>query len=220
MYGIIYLLTNKKTGKQYVGQTTRPADIRFRDHVGDRRNRHISNAIRKYGKEQFELEVIASCLTKEALNEAEIYFVNAYRTLHPQGYNHRAGGDQNGVCSAELRAKISKAKTGKPNLKRRGVPVSQMQKLQISRTLGGKAIKAVHQVTGEVKYYPTAHSTKVDGHNPSNVVSICKRNSYRTHSKNWVFSYIETSHANQSGSVEIKDTTHAQRLEIEPAKAE
>ena len=30
----------------------------------------------------------------------------------------------------------------------------------------------------------------------------------------------EIPHANQSGSVEIKDTTHAQRLEIEPAKAE
>jgi group I intron endonuclease len=218
-YGSIYLITNKHTGRQYVGQTTRSISERFADHLVEKRNRHVSNSIRKYGKDSFVVEEVFVSFDKEGLNNAEIYFVEKYNTLYPNGYNHRAGGNQNGVCSDELKKKISLAKTGKPNLKRRGEFRSETQRMQISRSLGGQNIIAIHLATGEIKVYKTAHSTKEDGHNPSNVVQICKKSSYRTVSKGWTFVY-ESEYANQSGSSRGNTFEHAQRLGLEPAQAE
>lgn len=218
-YGIIYKITNAANNKEYVGQTTQNIEKRYKQHLVDKRNRHISNAIRKYGKENFTIELIATAKDQKELNDLEVLYVNKYNTIHPNGYNHRAGGNQNGICSEELRKKISNSKKGKPNLKKRGEARSEEYRIKISKSLNGKEIKATNINTGEVKIYKTAHSTKLDGHNPSNVVQICKKTTYRTHSKGWKFEYI-TSQDNQSGSSENKSFEHAQRLEIEPAKAE
>lgn len=216
-HGIIYLLTNKTTNEKYVGQTTRDMKERLSDHVTEKRNRHVSNAIRKYGLDSFKVDELCSCKNQHDLNEMEKYFVEHFRTLYPNGYNHRAGGNQNGICSTELRKKISEAKMGVPNLKRRGEIRTQEQRLKISKGLGGKRIIAENLDTKEIKIYNTAHETRNDGHNPSNVVSICKQR--RTHSKRWTFKYI-VEQTNQSGSLSGKIEKHAQRLEIEPAIAE
>ena len=45
-----------KNGKEYVGQTTTSLVNRFSGHLTEKRNRHISNAIRQYGKENFKIE--------------------------------------------------------------------------------------------------------------------------------------------------------------------
>lgn len=220
MYGLIYKITNKATGDSYIGQTTGSLVRRLKQHRTEKRNRHVSNSIRKYGWDSFSVEVLCSCFDQESLNSAEVYFVNLYNTIYPNGYNHRAGGNQKGICSDELRTKISLSKKGKPNLKRRGEVRKSEQRLSISRTLGGQNIYAINLSTGEVKVYPTAHSTRVDGHNPSNVVQICKNTGRRRESKGWTFSYESNYHANQSGSVESNASSHAQRLGFETASAE
>lgn len=218
-YGSIYKIKNSLNEKEYIGQTTNTTAYRFNSHKSDKRNRHISSAIRKYGKDNFEIQELFIAFDKQTLNDAEIYFVKFFDTLYPSGYNHRAGGNQNGICSQELKNKISLAKTGKPNLKRRGIPVSKERRLNISRTLGGQEIIAVNIETNEIKVYETAHSTRKDGHNPSNVVQICKQTGRRTISKGWKF-YYKSQYANQSGSTEIKKSEHAQRIGLEPANAE
>lgn len=208
------MLTNSITGDKYVGQTTQSLEKRIYSHVNEKRNRHISNAIRKYGIENFKIEVLCSCFDKESLNSAEVYFVQKMECLFPTGYNHRAGGEQNGICSVELKQKISIAKIGKPNFKRRGETRSSEYRQKISAGLGGHKIKATNLDTKEIKIYDTAHSTKIDGHNPSNVVSICRGYGRRYHSKRWTFQYLQ---ANQSGSSKSNIIEHAQRLESEPA---
>lgn len=217
-YGIIYLIENKINGKKYIGQTTRSLEQRFADHCTEKRNRHISNAIIRYGKDNFSIKEICTCSSQEDLNEKEIYFVETFNTMYPIGYNHRAGGNQNGKCSDLLREKISKAKTGKPNLKRRGEIRSEEQRMKISKGLGGHKVKARNLDTGEIVIYNTVHDTKKDGHNPSNVVSICKKYGRRYHSKRWTFEYIID--ANQSGSSDSKEFEHAQRIEIETEKSD
>jgi group I intron endonuclease len=220
IYGHIYKITNQINNKEYIGQSTQEIEKRFKQHCVDKRNRHISNAIRKHGKENFVIIIIASAENQEQLNDLEQHHVITSKTMYPNGYNHRAGGNQNGICSDKLKQKISDAKTGKPILKRRGEVRSQKQRLQISRGLGGKSILASNVNTGETKVYLTAHSTRLDGHNPSNVVQICKKSSLsRTQSKGWKFEYIEVQD-NQSGSTTGNTDEHAQRLGIETASAE
>ena len=218
-YGIIYKIKNLINGKEYIGQTTNSISYRFSSHCKENRNRHISNSIKTYGKDNFSIEEICSAQSKEDLNFLESFFVNHYNTMYPNGYNHRAGGNQNGICSEELKRKISIAKTGKPNLKRRGEIRSQDQRLKISRSLGGESIIAINIKTNEVRQYSTVHETAKDGHNPSNVVVICKNTGRRKSSLGWKFYYI-SQYANQSGSIELKSSLHAQRLGLEPAIAE
>ena len=49
-------------------------------------------AIRKYGFEDFDWEVIDSAETLEELNEKEIFWINKLNTLSPNGYNLEKGG--------------------------------------------------------------------------------------------------------------------------------
>lgn len=217
-YGLIYKITNLITKESYVGQTTNSLEKRFASHCNEKRNRHISNAIRKYGKENFNIEVICFASNQEELNSLEVKYVEQFNTMYPKGYNHRAGGNQKGICSQELKCKISLSKKGKPNFKRRGEIRSLEQRSKISKSLGGNKIKATNLTTGESFILETAHEGKKYGFNPSNIVSICKKHGRRFKTKNHTFEYI--SQANQSGSTEIKNSEHAQRIGIETAEAE
>lgn len=202
---------------EYIGQTTNTLEYRFKAHCKESRNRHISNAIRMYGEDNFSIVEIAVAKTKEELNDLELKYVEELNTLHPNGYNHRAGGNQNGKCSEELKRKISLAKTGKPILCRRGEVRSQEQRLKISRTLGGKQVLATEISTGKSFILNTVREGINFGFNPSNIVSVCKK--VRPSSKGYVFRYIEND-VNQSGSTENKSSEHAQRIEGEPTSVE
>lgn len=190
-YGYIYKITNLINAKVYVGQTTKTVEQRFKGHCNSKKS-HIGLAIKKYGKINFKIELLAIADNQKQLNALEVVYVNNENCLHPNGYNHRAGGDQQGIVSDSTKSKISKSKLGKPNLKRRGELRSTEYRIKISKGLGGKRIKATHLDTGEIKIYETAHSTRSDGHNPSNVVQICKKSTHRTHSKRWAFEYLKS----------------------------
>lgn len=94
----IYLYTNKINNKQYVGQTNDFAR-RKREHNCDAFNENrsghndvISRAIRKYGKENFKIELLVDDLTQEEANFLEDFYINEYNTRVPNGYNVREGG--------------------------------------------------------------------------------------------------------------------------------
>lgn len=88
---IIYCLTNKINGKKYVGQTVNKLEVRFQEHC--RKNvGAIGKAIKKYGKDNFNIEVIDSALLIDDLNAKEDYWVKSLNTLVPNGYNLCYGG--------------------------------------------------------------------------------------------------------------------------------
>lgn len=73
----IYLITNKVNGKRYVGQTSKTVEERFRDHIEDcyttkYNNRPLYKAIKKYGVNNFTIEVLEEC-PNSVVNEREIY---------------------------------------------------------------------------------------------------------------------------------------------------
>lgn len=69
----IYKITNKKTGKSYIGQSN---DIirRFKEHQtkGEKSRIPVDVAIQKYGKDAFKYEVLEECSIEE-LNKKEQY---------------------------------------------------------------------------------------------------------------------------------------------------
>lgn len=88
----IYKITNKITGKSYIGQTIRPVEYRFNRHMNDAiRNNldtHFARAIRKYGigPHIWELKVIDNAQSQEELNQKEQYWIRYYNSVE-DGYN-------------------------------------------------------------------------------------------------------------------------------------
>lgn len=91
--GHIYVITNKITGKQYVGQTSRDIDTRFEEHCyDDRSTSHIHNSIKKYGIKNFTVEELET-VGLNKLDEREQYWIAKLDT-YKNGYNKNIGGNQ------------------------------------------------------------------------------------------------------------------------------
>lgn len=90
--GLVYVITNKVTGHQYVGLTTHSLRKRWGEHktsavIG--KKTHFYSALRKYGPESFETQEYVSVLSKSDLAVVERTII---MQLAPQ-YNQTNGGE-------------------------------------------------------------------------------------------------------------------------------
>lgn len=112
MKGLVYCIENLENSKKYIGQTTRNLEERFKEHCGNSGTSvspKLKNAIKKYGKDCFCVEVVwqsDNCSQKE-LDEKEIELIEKMNTLHPNGYNLTKGGS-GGRHSDETKKILSK----------------------------------------------------------------------------------------------------------------
>ena len=108
VYGTIYSITNRVSGKVYVGQTTRSVHKRFNEHfrTSKRQNYPLYKAMRKYKKKDFFLDILCECLSQEELDEKEIYYSEHLNSLVPFGYNCRVGQGKGKECN-ELKKRKS-----------------------------------------------------------------------------------------------------------------
>jgi len=110
---IIYKITNKNNGKSYIGQTKHRLGYRWSQHCNINSGcTLLSKAIKKNGKESFSLEILGTYDDQESLNSAEIYFIETYKSLTPNGYNLKQGGHNGGSLSEESRNKIRLSRLG------------------------------------------------------------------------------------------------------------
>ena len=105
----LYIITSPG-GKSYVGVTSRTAAWRFARHssnalAGGTACRFLTNALRKYGPENFTVRTLVVGSFEYVLG-LEQPAIAAFGTMAPHGYNLREGG-QNGRMSDETRSKIS-----------------------------------------------------------------------------------------------------------------
>lgn len=91
--GSIYILKSDNTNLQYIGQTTKPIDMRFEEHKQSfNENRtHIStllhNAFNKYGIDSFRIELLENYISMDKSTERENFWMKEYNTLCPNGLN-------------------------------------------------------------------------------------------------------------------------------------
>lgn len=91
----IYKITNLINGKIYIGQSVH-IERRWQEHCQPSTKSMISNAIKKYGKENFSFQIIEECPI-EKLNEKEAFYIKQFNSLSPNGYNIEEKQEQ-GSC--------------------------------------------------------------------------------------------------------------------------
>lgn len=100
--GMIYLVTHKCSGKQYVGLTIQSLERRWQDHIEQalaghiKGNESLHNAIREYGSDAFEIFQIDQGTSKQDLERKEKEWIKKLKTLVPDGYNISTGGVSGG----------------------------------------------------------------------------------------------------------------------------
>jgi group I intron endonuclease len=146
LYKIIF--TPECSKKIYIGISSKSAEVRFKEHCASRKKYPIVQALKKYGKQNAILTVIATYDDWDSLYEAEHAAIIEHGSKSPRGYNLTDGGkgtfghpasaerkrkigeaNKGRVASAETRAKISASNRGRDFF----VQVEAMRKSNVGR---------------------------------------------------------------------------------------
>lgn len=95
----VYLIINIINNKKYIGQVIqhRGYIARFNEHINSTKyanTRYLSNAIEKYGKDAFIVELIEDNISESEIDEKEEFYIRKYNTFYASGlgYNMTKGG--------------------------------------------------------------------------------------------------------------------------------
>ena len=90
MYCKIYKITNNKTGKIYIGQTTKEIDERLKQHFVKARqkkdNNNLHNSMRKHGFKNFTIELIEDNIPLKLVIQKEFEYIKKFDSVN-KGYN-------------------------------------------------------------------------------------------------------------------------------------
>lgn len=100
----VYKITNVINKKNYIGITTRGLQNRWKEHLSVANNQNskdynalFKKAIRKYGIENFTIELLENCDSIEEMKQKEIFYIAKYNSYafapNGWGYNSTLGGD-------------------------------------------------------------------------------------------------------------------------------
>lgn len=121
----IYIIINKINEKFYIGKTVDSISQRFHEHINDaltnRLDTRFARAIRKYGPDNFYVELLDIAYTKEELSQKEKYWIKFLDAIQ-EGYNSSEGGEGGNTYvgkteleMSEIKAKIRASKIGDKN---------------------------------------------------------------------------------------------------------
>lgn len=202
----VYKTTNLLNNKIYIGQTTKPLEQKY---LGS--GLILLKAIKKYGTESFDREVLEFCNNKDELNEREKYWINFYSAnTRGIGYNVSIGGN-GGNLGEEVNKKIArrlketgyhygnKSRTGMvaPN---KGIPMSEAQKeklrkpkseeakLKYSIAKKGKGMKPILCLNNDVIYPGIARAAEELNLKAPLVIAVLKGRAKTT--KGYSFKYV------------------------------
>jgi len=94
-YGVVYRITNKLNGMEYIGSTT-DINKRKRQHFSvDKKHskKPLYTDMRKDGVENFNFEILEKFESLKAMLDKEEYLIRTKKTRFPNGYNLTNGGE-------------------------------------------------------------------------------------------------------------------------------
>ena len=187
-------------GKIYIGITSRNPLHRWNNGKGYKTNKHLYNAIKKYGWENFNHDIIASEISKEDAQMLEIELIKKYRSNQPTfGYNNSVGGEgKNGfIPTIETRNKIREKLKGthrpdevklKLSLSHTGKHLSDEHKEKIRNSCKNINGKAVLCVTTGVLYPSATVAALKTGISRSGITACCRGETNYCKNMSWVYS--------------------------------
>lgn len=120
---LVYCIKNIINNKEYIGLTTRTLEERWKQHVYESNrenswewNTPLGNAIKKYGKDSFQVFVLEECSSETEMKLKEIQLIKERKSLSTEtGYNLTLGGDGRlgYKLSEETKKKIGEGNLGK-----------------------------------------------------------------------------------------------------------
>jgi group I intron endonuclease len=156
-YGCIYVIQNIINNKKYIGQTKQTIYKRFYQHCYENRNNmSICKAIKKYGKENFNIWIIDYADNQDSLNKLEGVYIDLFNTFNRDfGYNNQKVDLNGKYCHSEeskKRISINSSKENHKNMCRelarnqRGIPTKSKfanvykngKTFQVAISLGGQ----------------------------------------------------------------------------------
>lgn len=134
--GFIYAIIDGTNDFEYIGQTTKTVEERFKQHA--QADSYIGHVIRARGEDLFVVAVLKVCHSKDELDFWERHFIKLRNTKAPNGYNLTDGGE--GTLghkhSPETLKKLSKA--------HKGIKKSPEAREKLSRSLRGRKFTPEH----------------------------------------------------------------------------
>lgn len=132
----IYKYTNKYDRKVYIGKS-KDIELRYKQHLKTvkiikiQKHSHFYKALRKYGIDAFDFEVLIECPI-ENLNYWEKFYIKYYCSNNSDyGYNMTNGGDGIDYWNDELKERQSKTLKGKKG-NRLGAKFTEEQRINLS----------------------------------------------------------------------------------------
>ena len=149
----IYMFTNKVNNKKYIGQTidfNRRLQQHLRESKKDSCKYPLHKAIKKYGIENFDIKILHSNLTKEEMDEKEIFYIQEYKTLDRNyGYNISSGGSYGNPYAGKTKEEMKEI-ANKKSESRKGIIFTEEHKSNISKNSYMKGItKEEHPFYGK-----------------------------------------------------------------------
>lgn len=191
--GCIYLITNTSNKKCYVGQTTKSAEHRWKQHIKCSKYSEYSHyalyrAFNKYGVDKFTFEVIVSNVPIELLNDLETNCITAYDGM--LGYNMvPIGNSMKGYkFTEEVLTHLSNVRKGR-------VPVNKGKKFPERSGRNHPRAKEVICLTTGVVYESALAAANDLQLQHSSVVAVC--NGRRGTTKGFMFKYTSSTKENR-----------------------
>ena len=186
---IIYYHKNLINGKYYVGQTSRPLEVRSNNGWGYYRNKKFFDDILKYGWSNFEHKVICEC-SKEEGDELERFYIKKFDAIE-NGYNTTSGGKKDFHCKAPQVSKANKERIWKQESKEKlshslkGIKRTQDTRERMANAKKGdknpmygvvlpSVVVHVRCIETNIEYYSIAECARAMGLSHSHISSVIK----------------------------------------------
>lgn len=155
MYGYIYLTTNLINGRKYIGQK-KSSYFKGTGYLGS--GKILKQAVEKYGWDNFSVELVEECDSKETLDEREKYWIKYYNAVDDPTYYNIAFGGQSQACrhSPESREKCRIAHLRENLSEETRKRISEAQKRRCR--LYGSAFKGKHHTEETKALFRVVHS--------------------------------------------------------------